>query len=356
MEIKNNKHYDFLKLLDNFIKDTKTGKRKQAGGKKIRNSSSEQYIWLRKSLYDFSIQKNFPLHISNLNKIKKRELNTEEKYWKKFYDKFTDYLYDDLDCYDNYVGNMIKLLRAFFTYLNKTKKLNIGSFHSQFYVCQEDIEIVTLLPEQVNFLIYNKEFENSLPEHLKRTKDMFVFGCTVALRNSDIFRISKSNIHEFGNKTYLSIHSQKTNTHTRVLLPDYAVAILKKYSWDKITIFPKISNAQFNINIKNLIERTNWVDGRTKMRTKRGIPVEVYKNPKTKESYRFCDLITTHTMRRTAITNMLSLNMPENMVRKISGHAANSKEFYKYVQLSQKYMDDETEKLHEKFKVRQLTV
>ena len=50
-------------------------------------------------------------------------------------------------------------------------------------------------------------------------------------------------------------------------------------------------------------------------------------------------------MRRTAITTMLRLQMPEHLVRKISGHAAESKEFHKYVSISQKYLDTETDKV-----------
>ncbi|MGQ0827331.1 MAG: tyrosine-type recombinase/integrase [Bacteroidota bacterium] len=233
--------------------------------------------------------------------------------------------------------------------------MNIGNFHKSFYAQSEDIEIITLLPEQLNFLIYNKEFEASLPEHLQKTKDMFVFGCTVALRVSDIFRISHANIESVNGKYYLKVSSQKTNTLTRIVLPDYAIAIIDKYPRNRKTIFPEISNARFNLNIKSLIERTSWVDQRTKTRQRRGIPVQVFKNPKTKESYRFCDLITSHTMRRTAITTMLCLHMPENLVRKISGHAPNSKEFFRYVQLSQKYMDTETEKVFDQLKAKELT-
>jgi len=50
-------------------------------------------------------------------------------------------------------------------------------------------------------------------------------------------------------------------------------------------------------------------------------------------------------MRRTAITTMLSLGVPEAVVRKISGHAPGSKEFYRYVQWAQSYQDAETEKM-----------
>jgi hypothetical protein len=46
---------------------------------------------------------------------------------------------------------------------------------------------------------------------------------------------------------------------------------------------------------------------------------------------------------------MLRLGLEENLVRKVSGHAPGSKEFYKYVQFSQSFMDEELGKIHQKF-------
>lgn len=349
-----NSKKDFFKLFDTFLKETEKGKRVQKNGKRVRNSSIQPYVYLRKLLYDFSTKKNFPLRIYSVTSLKKRELQAEKKYWARFYTEFTDYLYTDCDCYDNYVGSNIKRLRVFFNYLNTEKEMNVGSFHKKFYTYSEDIDIITLIPEQLNFLIYNKAFEDSLPEHLKKTKDMFVFGCTVALRVSDIFKLSKNNIESINGKYYLKTRSQKTNTLTRIVLPDYAVAIINKYKENKNTIFPEISNARFNLNIKSLMELTNWTGEQLKTRQKRGQTVVVYKNKKTREPYRFCDLITSHTMRRTAITTMLCLHMPENLVRKISGHAPGSKEFFRYVELSQKYMDNETEKVYDQIRNKEL--
>lgn len=51
-------------------------------------------------------------------------------------------------------------------------------------------------------------------------------------------------------------------------------------------------------------------------------------------------------MRRTAITTLLSLGVPELLVRKVSGHAPHSKEFFKYVAVSQNYLDNETQKAY----------
>ena len=228
-------------------------------------------------------------------------------------------MYDDCDCFDNYVGYNIKLLRSFFNYLNAECDMNIGEFHKSFYSPNEEIEIITLLPDQLKFLIHNKEFESSLSARLQATKDTFVFGCTVALRFSDLIKLTRLNVESVNGKYYLKVSSQKTNTLTRVLLPDYAVEILNKRGGTKKTIFTPISRAQFNANVKELISLANWQDERTKTRNKRGVPVVIYKDVKKKEPYQFCDLISSHTMRRTAISTMLCLNMPENVVRKISG-------------------------------------
>jgi hypothetical protein len=53
-------------------------------------------------------------------------------------------------------------------------------------------------------------------------------------------------------------------------------------------------------------------------------------------------------MRRTAITLYLSLGMPEQLVRRISGHSPSSKEFFRYVKISEEIMDREISKVHSK--------
>ena len=62
----------------------------------------------------------------------------------------------------------------------------------------------------------------------------------------------------------------------------------------------------------------------------------------------FYQHITAHTMRRTAITTLLIMGVPENIVRKISGHAPGSKEFYKYVGIAQEYLNQEVKNAYKK--------
>lgn len=242
------------------------------------------------------------------------------------------------------------MLRTFFNYLNDEKGLRVGTFHKSFYVRNEEIPILVLSAEQLNFLIYDKLFEKSLSTRLKRTKDIFVFGCTVAVRVSDLLNLDGSNLEVRDHCSYyLKVTSIKTQTFTRIKLPAYAIEIIQKYHRKRHkTLLPVISNYNLNKNIKLLAETAGWTDNMVKNRGRRGILVPLLRPSKIEKGFRFCDLVTSHTMRRTAITTMLSLGMTEFMVRKISGHSANSKEFFRYVSLAQTYIDKETEALFQR--------
>lgn len=347
--------YKLLPLLRKYINETKKGKHLQRNGKRIKKGSIGNYVFLEKLLTDFSTLKNFDLRLKVVSGTKKKEFDAEQKYWKKFYTDFTSYLYEDLHHFDNYVGTMTKLLRAFFNYLNTEKGLSIGFFHKKFFTPSEEIEIIVLSPERLNYLVSSKELEQKLSPALKDIKNVFVFGSSVALRFSDLMNLTQSNIETINGRTYLNVQSKKTQTFTKVKLPGYAVDIIARYQKQyKTRLLPKYNKAYLNKKIKVLMELANFTEPINRTRQRRGIPVRIFKEAKTKVPYRFCDAITTHTMRRTAITTMLSLGMNEQMVRKISGHAANSKEFYRYVSFAQTYVDLEIDMVHDKLSKKEL--
>lgn len=51
--------------------------------------------------------------------------------------------------------------------------------------------------------------------------------------------------------------------------------------------------------------------------------------------------MSSHIMRRTAVTTLLVLGMPEHLVRNVSGHSNNSGAFYRYVHHAQSYINHE---------------
>jgi site-specific recombinase XerD len=343
----NSKEMELLPLFKRFINDCKSGKRVQGNGHKLSAGSINNYGYCYKLLENFSVEKQFYLRVRHTNKLKARELLVEKNYWKKFYRQFTDYLYMDCNHFDNYVGANFKIIRSFLRYLSTDLLIDAGSFYKTFYVHKENIPVLTLMPEELNFLIYNKEFEAGLSPVMQRVKDVFVFGCTVALRFSDLMQLKQSNLRINGEEWYLQVRSQKTHIYTQVRLPDYAIDILKKYIRKKRNLLPAFNKTNMNKYVKLLAEKAGYTQQIEKHRTRRGKQVTVSGNT----AVRFCDLVTTHTMRRSAITVMLSLGVPEQVVRKISGHASGSKDFYKYVAVVQTYQDRETTRMFDKMRL-----
>lgn len=345
--------YPLLPLLRQFIHDAKKGKHLQKNGKKIKPDSVQNYYYLELLLTKFSEKRKFIIRIKSINGLTKKQFEDEKKYWKEFYLLFTGYMYDDLEHYDNYVGRSVKLLRSFFNYLITEKGLPIGNFHKKFYAPSEDVEIVVITAERLNHLIYHSDLENSLNEELLKVKDVFVFGCAVALRFSDLMVLKKANLEWINDRTYLKVKSKKTQTFTRVKLPEYAQQIIQKYSsLYEHQLLPVFNKVYMNKKIKLVMEHYGFTEPIERTRQRRGIPQPLLK--RDEKAYRFCDAVTTHTMRRSAITTMLSLGMNEQAVRQISGHAANSKDFYRYVAFAQTYIDTEIDLMHEKLNSKRL--
>ncbi|MEP1488494.1 MAG: tyrosine-type recombinase/integrase [Algibacter sp.] len=338
---------EVLPLFKQFIQESKTGKRLKKNGEKIAESSIGNYKYVYLNLQRFTIETKFDLRICDASKLNKRELLSEKNYWKKFYKKFTEFLYKR-GCFDNYVGSNIKIIRAFFNYLKFDKDLQTGDFQRLFYVRKEEVDILVLSPEQLKFLIHDNTFEKSLTPAIKRTKDIFVFGCTTGLRFSDMFNLTNKNFEKQGNDWYLKIKSQKTKTYSFIKLPQYAIDIYKIYvpKSSKSVVFKKTTLFIFNRNLKCLGEKAGFIDEIEVSRERLG-KTKIVKKSKTKQG-RFCDKMSSHMMRRTAITTLLILGMPEHLVRKISGHSYASNSFNRYVHYAQAYIDKEIDKVHSK--------
>lgn len=343
------KEINIIQELDRFIKDCEKGKRLKKNGSRMRKETIDNYRYLKVSLEDFVKDTGFQLRLKTLTGNNRRVFEQEKRYWKKFHYRFTSYLYKDKDLYDNYVGHICKLLRSLFNYIQSERGYNIGYFHRNFHVVKEDIQIIALQPERLRFLINDEDFDASLSKKEREVKDICVFGSTVALRYGDLMTLTKRNLTNENNGVYLNVRASKTQVLTRIRLPHYCLEIIEKYKRNNgQKLLPVCHPNTFRKQIRKIAEKAGWTEPVPKIRSKRGIPVEIYTNKKTRKPYRFCDLLATHTMRRTGISTYLSLGIKEEIVRGISGHAPGSKEFWRYVSYTQGLIDKEMDMVYEK--------
>ncbi len=336
-----------LALFKQFIKDSETGKRRKKNGERIRTGTIDNYRYVLNNLNSFSEKTEFNLRICEANRLTMRERKSEKTYWKKFYRAFTDFLYKK-GCHDNYVGANIKTVRTFFTYLKHEIDIDTGDFQKNFYVRKEEVPILVLSPDQLKFLLHDTEFEASLTPALKKVKDIFVFGCTTGLRYSDLFDLTNKNFERKGDVHYLRIRSLKTKTYSAIRLSDYAVEIFNNYKSKsaKNSLFGTLSLFVFNRSLKELGKRAGFTSPIEYCRERLGKSFKL-----TQQQILFCDKMSSHMMRRTAITSMLILGMPEHLVRNISGHSRGSSSFSRYVHYAQSYIDQEIEKVYEKLAI-----
>lgn len=125
------------------------------------------------------------------------------------------------------------MLKCFFRYLRNEKFLGLLEFYESFYVRHEEIRIISLMPERFCFLVMDKDFENKLTPTLCKWKDVFVFGCTGALRFSDLMNLRVRDVEYLGNEYFLYYRSLKTDTPVNMKLPKFAIEIFLKYAKKK---------------------------------------------------------------------------------------------------------------------------
>ncbi len=259
-----------------FISASNSGRRRQPSGKRISKETVEQYSMVSSLIAEFELARGKPLSITWMNRATLRQQQKESRYWDVFYRQFCDFLYRNKKYYDAYAGAVFKIIKTFFNYLAKEKSLPVGNFHKRFRIPVNNTAPVVLTPQQLRFLVLDLPFDKSLSKSLKRTKDIFVFGCTVGLRYSDLMRLKQANVYRTIDGTLLSMVTQKTVTEVRVPLPEYAVSVLNMYkSKCGRYLLPRLSATNFDLQIKEIIELAGWIQPLPKIRFREGKPVEV---------------------------------------------------------------------------------
>ena len=250
-------------------------------------------------------------HLTEFERIKKYPINYDT-ITLEFFDKFNHYLIDK-GISNNSRSKYIKTFKVFMTEaVERELTTNMNFKRKKFNVKRTETEAVYLKDAEI-LKLYKHDFSNR--KGLERVRDLFVLGCYVGLRFSDLSKIKPENVVDIDGRKYIKMITQKTKERVVIPFNPIITEIFKKY---KGQIPTPISNQKFNDYIKDIAELAELNEtGR------------LFLSPE-KALY---DCISAHTARRSFATNLYLSGFPIFDIMKITGHKT-EKSFLLYVRVS----------------------
>jgi site-specific recombinase XerD len=306
---------DLFSFIQQFIDDSKSGKRTTDNGKLISLATITAYI------VTFN-------HLKKFSDTYKRKIDFDTIDL-DFYDDFVKY-FNKLNQATNSIGKHIKNLKVFLRSAAE-KKLHTNNDYQnkRFRKIEEQTDSIYLRDPELS-AIYNLDLSKN--ETRERTRDLFIVGCFTGLRFSDYNKIKAENIKKNEKGSFLHMKPQKTIETVVIPLNWMIQEILNKYDHCLPGAF---TNQEMNRELKEIGKAANIEEKVIISITKGGMRTDtIY--PKYK-------LISTHTARRSFATNAFLAGIPTISIMKITGHKT-EKAFMRYIKISQ---EDNANKLVE---------
>ena len=252
-----------------------------------------------------------------------------------FFEKIRDYSFEVKEIGNNYFSKIITVVKTFMTWaFDHEYHTNLN--YKKFKITENEVEVIYLTMYEL-MILYNFEFDSKRLEHVK---DTYCFGCFTGLRFSDIKQLRSSYIYD----DHIKVNIQKTKTiDHKIPLNKYSKELLDKYKNTIHEPLPVISSQKFNKYLKECCELVdiNTLTTITRYVGQRRID-------KTVPKY---DLITSHTARKTFVTNSLILGMNQMVVRNITGHKKEDS-FRRYVKIADDFKKQEMDSTWNKIENR----
>ena len=243
------------------------------------------------------------------NKAKSTFKLNFESFDKKFFHDFTSYLENE-GLENNTIGSYFKRIKAFLNWA-KEQGYHTTTDFIRYKVLKEEKPVIFLNKIELDHLI---NFDLTKSKRLAETRDLFVLQCVTGLRVSDLMTLDQKHILD-GN---IHMRSQKTGGQLIIPLNNIAKAILKKYP-DGL---PKKSSQKYNDYLKELAELTEL---------ERKVPKQKISGNKVDSSFiSMSEAISSHTGRRTFITQCLERGIQPHLVMSYTGHS-DLKTMYRYI-------------------------
>lgn len=273
---------DFWQFFDKFLQQKKGS---------IRPSTFTNYLKLKRLLLEFQESCNYKISFTSFNS--------------KFYTLFQNF-FISRNLQVNYFANTILTLNSVLKNANFSNiKLHNDISKKYFSVSKKTPDSVYLSENELSKLI---ELDLSYSISMQRCRDLFIIGAYTGLRYSDVCQLSDDKIQN----NSIKIRHIKTGKWVNIPIHPAINNIVNKWG-----TFPKaIDHSDFNKRIKKIAQKAgiNQIVSSNKYI---GIQVIESKLPKY-------ELISSHTMRRSFITNLHHKGMPLRNIMDFSGHSTMS--------------------------------
>jgi len=290
--------------IDKFIEDITTGNR-LFEGRKYKTSTLKNFKGFKSQFKEFQTSTNRKYDFENITI--------------DFYDKFVKF-FNDKNYSPNTIGRHIKNLK---TIMRAAREQGL---HKNYEIDRKKFRTIKV---EVNNIYLNLQELKQLTEldltdypNLALARDMFLIGCYTAQRFSDYSRIKKENIRALENgRKVIDLTQRKTGERVIIPIKPELELILEKYDYST----PKIYEQKLNKLIKEVAEQAGIDETITIESTKGGMKYE--------KRFQKYELISSHTCRRSACSNMYLAGIPSIDIMRISGHRT-EKIFLSYINVT----------------------
>lgn len=211
----------------------------------------------------------------------------------------------------NTIGKHIKNLKAVMNEaVEQNLTTNIQHKSKKFKVLREDSYNIYLTNDELERI-----FELQLSDTLHTVRDLFLIGAYTGLRISDFSRIRE---HHIKDRQFIEIKTDKSKATVKIPLSKNLLEILQRHNYKA----PFITEQTLNRLIKEVARLAEITGLETWEKVQNAQRVVVSQNR--------CDLISSHTARRTFATNAFLEGLPPLTIMSITGHKT-EKAFLKYI-------------------------
>ena len=249
------------------------------------------------------------------------------------FDKLKDYAFSERKITDNYFAKIIKTIKAVLNWA-KDRAYYTGETYKKFKALETEKEVIYLRIDEL-IKLHNYKFESA---KLQNARDLFCFSCFTGFRISDTISLKRENINLQSGLIVKTI--QKTKRIESIPLNTYALEILKKHE-NSPNPLPRVSSDMLNTYIKACCKEAGIEETVSYTRYSGNVKTIITK-PKH-------ELVTSHTARKTFVTNSLILHMNVKTIKSITGHKLDST-FERYLMIAEDFkqleMDNTWNKLN----------